>query len=140
MFMNNKQKQLADQEIELYKKEQKLKIDKSMIEYQDSILDEKRSFIKDVETLGINCAKDTKDFEHKFHSEMETLKIKIAKEEAKLEYLEKEVEVKTELANSDKIAYERIIKLKNDEIERLNTLFTKLIESSPQNIIQQKVK
>ena len=74
-------------------------------------------------------AEDTKKIEHDYHHNQETLGIAIAKLEAKKEHLE-------EITSTDKTAYERIIKGKDEEIERLSGILEKMVENQPNAIIQ----
>lgn len=121
LFKNaNKEKSLIDEELALYKREQTLKIDQELADRR-----------KEIEELAIKCADDTKGYEHTFHQNKENLKAEIAKLEAKRDHLK-------ELTESDKIAYERIIKDKDKEIERLNNVLIKIVENQPKNIVQVK--
>jgi hypothetical protein len=119
-----REKALIDKELKFYEKNEKLKIDKGLEDYRQSTHAEKRD-------LAIQCADDTKKNEHKFHSNQEKLGIAIAKLEAKKEHLE-------EITSTDKTAYERIIKGKDEEIERLSGILEKMVENQPNAIIQVK--
>ena len=123
LFKNIKrEKELIDKELKFYEKEEKLKIDKGIEDYRQDTQ-------KEIRDLAVRCAKDTKKTEHDYHFNQETLGINIAKLEAKKEHLE-------EITSTDKTAYERIIKGKDEEIERLSGILEKMVENQPNAVIQ----
>jgi len=126
LFDKEDKKSIVDRELELYKREKQLEIDKELADY-------KKSTYQEVQDLAVNCANDTKNLEHEYHYNQEQLGKDIAKLEAKKEYLE-------ELVNTDKVAYERILKDKDAEIDKLNKIIHKLIENQPQGVVQIKEK
>lgn len=93
-----------------YLKRRKLEIDIEVQEYREKCLTE-------IEDLALLCAEEKGEYECEFHSKMESLKVEIAKLEAKKEMLSTEVTV-----------YEKLLKAKDSEIERLNKLCLKLAE------------
>lgn len=96
-----------------YYTQKKLEVDKEIFEY-------KQSLMKEVEDLAMRCAKDKGHYEHDYHHTMEKLGIEIAKLEAR----------KSELQN-DEVTYKEWLKLKDDEIARLNGIVSQLIEKIP---------
>lgn len=120
MFGKNikKEKELINKELELYRRENLLKI-------SEEIEAQRQERIKEVQDLAVRCADDTKKLEHQYHYNQETLGIEIAKLEAKKEYLQ-------EVMATDKVAFERIIKDKDEEINRLNAIILEMVKSKPE--------
>jgi hypothetical protein len=101
----------------IYRKRKKLEIDIEMQKY-------KTTAIKEVETVALTCAKQIGEYEHTFHSKREELGIVIAKIEASKESMTKEIE-----------NLQKIIEIKDLEIDRLNNI---CLESVEGKIIIQK--
>ena len=97
--------------INLYRKREKLKVDIEIQKYRSSL-------IKEVEELALQCAKEKGEYEHTWHSNMETLRIEIAKLEA----------IK-EMTENDIAYYKRIITEKDNEIGRQHVVNLKLAEA-----------
>lgn len=101
-----------------YMKRRKLEIDREVQNYRES-------FSKEIETPALACAKDKGNYEHEYHHSIENLRVEIAKLEALKETMKNDV-----------TTYEKWLKEKDKEIERLHTLCLKLAES--QKVIIQK--
>lgn len=116
-----KEKQLIDREIELYRQEQLLAIDKKIEDYRAT---------KQIEMLELakQCAEQTGGYEHTFHHNREVKGIEIAKLEAKIEYLDSSIKVKESIILNDKL-----LTTKDVEIKRLNDIITLLINKQPQH-------
>ena len=104
-----------------YKERRKLKIDREIQNYRESIS-------KEIESLALACAKDKGNYEHEYHKSIENLRVEIAKLEALKETMKNDV-----------IIYERLLKEKDKEIERVHTLCLK-IAASQKVIIEKKNK
>jgi hypothetical protein len=115
LFKKKNKRTVIDRELDVYRRESLLVIDRELADYRKKIDEEIRG-------LAIKCANDTKKYEHTYHSNMESLRVEIAKLEAKKENLK-------EIVNTDKIAYEKIIKAKDEEISRLNKIVSLFVES-----------
>jgi len=94
-----------------YRKREKLKIDREMFEYRKDALLE-------VESLRNICLQDKASYEHEFHSAKEERGIELAKLDALKETHENDI-----------TTYKLLIKNKDEEIERMNALCSKLSES-----------
>ena len=125
MFRNlKKEKELIDQEVELYREEQKLEIDKEIVGYRNSIID-----------VAKKAADDMGKMEHEYHSKQEELGIVIAKLEVQKENLEErkvlwEGQEKFILGTED--MYKEMLEMKDGEIERLSDLLDSMIEAIPE--------
>jgi hypothetical protein len=100
-----------------YRNRRKLEVDMQIHQYRVELMAQ-------VEQLALKCAKDTGDYEHTYHSRMEELGIEIAKMEAL-----------KEIKANDITTYETMIKDRDNEIDRLNTL---LLEMAKSKIMIQK--
>jgi len=109
--------------------ERKRKIDQELLEYKNRKYAEfdtvKRGLRKEVADLAMSCARDIGNYEHTYHSKMEELGIKIAKQEARLETVKNDEEI-----------YKRLIEEKNAEIERITKIATTLAEKQTVTIEQ----
>ena len=100
---------LENKEIELNKRRKLLEIDEEVNNYR-------KDAQKAMHELAIQCAKDTKAYEHEYHSKREVLNVEIAKLEVLKETMEKGItSYKIQLDGKDK------------EIERLNNIVEQLI-------------
>jgi len=133
--MRNSEKQLADKEVELYKREQyaliknelnqrrdevekaKLALDKELVEY-------KTAHMPELNGLAKKCAEQIGEYEHEFHSTKEARGIEIAKLEAKAESLKLVISAREEVVAADTNLYES----QKKEIERLTGIISSLIE------------
>ena len=125
MFRNLKrEKELVDQEVELYRKEKKLAVDNEMVTYRNQTVD-----------LAQRVAEDTAKNEHEFHSKVGELGIVIAKLEAEQEMLVEKKELwnqQKELLLGSVDNYKELLEAKDEEIERLADLLEKMIENTPE--------
>jgi len=112
MLLRNYRHKLRELELEYRFKKQEM--DASLLAYEKTIQDK-------MHDLDVRCANDTADHEHEYH---EGLQIKYT-ELAKIESL---IKAREETAKNDKIVYERLLKVKDDEISHLNTIINNLIE------------
>ena len=100
-----------------YRNRRKLEVDMQIHKYRVDLMAQ-------VEQLGLECAKQIGDYEHTYHSRMQELGIEIAKMEAL-----------KEIKANDITTYETMIKDRDHEIGRLNTL---LLEMAKSKILIQK--
>jgi chromosome segregation ATPase len=125
MFRNlKKEKELVDQEVELYRKERKLAVDTETLQYREDIVNHAKK-----------AAQDMAKNEHEYHSKMEGLGIDIAKLETKKELLVERKELwneQKELMLGSLDSYKELLEAKDDEIERLAELLDKMIENIPE--------
>lgn len=112
-------KRIIDREIELYKQERYLIVNKE-------IENKRRDLLKEIEELAFACARDKGAYEHTFHSTMEGLKIELAKLEA----------LKEVYAN-DVVVYKKWNDMKDAEIKRLTDIINKMVDNQPKTVIQQ---
>jgi len=123
MFTNiRKQKELIDREVELYKKEKLLAIDKTVDDYRF-----KRQ--SEMQDLAKRCHEQLGEYEHDFHSTKEAKGIELAKLEAKNEALAEVVKVRAEVIKAD----QNLLNSKDTEIKRLNEIVTLLIKEQPKH-------
>jgi hypothetical protein len=131
MFINiRKRKELIDREIELYKKEQFLLVDKAIEEYRLKSQAEIQRMDKQCQDMATRCAVELGQYEHTFHSTKELKGIEIAKLEAKEEALQLVVKARQEVISAD----QNLLDSKNAEIKRLNEIITMLIKEQPIHI------
>jgi len=117
MFKNIiKQKELIDREIELYKKEQFLKVDKEIEDYRSS-----RQF--EIQNLAKTCNEDIAKYEHTFHYAKEQKGIELAKLQSKNEALADVIKARQEVISADQNLCDRMDK----EVKRLNDIITLLV-------------
>ena len=125
MFRNLKrEKELVDQEVELYRKEKKLDVDNEMVVYRTRTIEQAQK-----------AAEDTANNEHEYHHKMEELGIDIAKMEAEKEMLVEKKELwnqQKELLLGSVDNYKELLEAKDEEIERLADLLEKMIENTPE--------
>ena len=72
-----REKNLIDKELDMYRRERMLSVDIEVNSY-------KNSKVKGMETLALECAKQTADYEHTFHSEEERKGVELAKLDGKI--------------------------------------------------------
>lgn len=112
MFTNiRKQKELIDREIELYKKEKFLSVDKTIEDYRFA----RQSEIQD---LAKRCQEELGRYEHDYHWAKEQKGIELAKLEAKNEALVEVVKARGEVIKADN----NLLQSKDAEIKRLNEI------------------
>jgi uncharacterized coiled-coil protein SlyX len=68
----------AIKDVELYKREKMIEVDRMVADYRSSKL-------KEVETLALECAKQKGEYEHTFHSEKEKKGVELVKLDAQIE-------------------------------------------------------
>lgn len=120
MFRNlRKEKELVDREVQLYKREKFLEIEKAIEEYR-AVKN------RESENIAQRCAEDMGKYEHEFHHTKEVRGIEIAKLEAKKETL-------TEVIDANK----KLMDAKDAEIKRLSDTVNLLINKQPSTVIQQ---
>jgi hypothetical protein len=124
-----KRLELLDREMELFKKERQLAVDIEIEAYRA-----KRQ--KEVEVIAQASLEQLAKYEHEFHQTKETRGIELAKLESKIEALKLSVAAREEVVAADN----NLLKAKNNEIERLNTLLTTLINKQPATIQIQNSK
>lgn len=126
LFKNmSKEKEMIDKELTLYKREKKLEIDQELANYR-------KNTYQEIHDLRVQCANDTKNLEHKYHSNQEELGVAIAKLEAKKESLE-------EINKAGKVNYEKMLDDKDKEIDRLNEIINKLIDKSGPEVLKTEI-
>lgn len=119
-------KALIDRELQVYKEERLLLIDREILTKKENILTE---FKKGTEQLGA--------YEHEFHHVKELKGIELAKLEAKIEISNEVLKAREEVIRAD----QNLLNSKNAEIQRLNELLTILIkESSKHGVTIQTLK
>lgn len=112
-------KRIIDREIELYREERYLIVNRE-------IENKRRDLLKEVEELAFACARDKGGYEHTYHSTMEGLKIEIAK-----------LEALKELYVNDVTTYKKWNDMKDAEINRLTNIISKMIDNQPKTVVQQ---
>lgn len=123
MFTNiRKQKELIDREVELYKKEKLLSVDKTIEDYRFK----RQSEIQD---LAKRCQEELGEYEHTYHYAKEQKGIELAKLEAKAEALSQVVNARGEVIKAD----QNLLDSKDAEIKRLNEIVTLLIKEQPKH-------
>lgn len=123
MFTNiRKQKELIDREVELYKKEKFLSVDKTIEDYRFT----RQSEIQD---LAKRCHEELGQYEHDYHWTKEQKGIELAKLEAKNEALAEVVKAREEVIKADN----NLLQSKDAEIKRLNEIVTLLIKEQPKH-------
>lgn len=123
MFTNiRKQKELIDREVELYKKEKFLSIDKTIEDYRFK----RQSEIQDI---AKRCQEELGKYEHTYHYTKEQKGIELAKLEAKNEALAEVVKAREEVIKAD----QNLLNSKDAEIKRLNEIITLLIKEQPKH-------
>ena len=120
MFKNKrKEEELAIEKAYLETKEFELAKRRKLLEIDEEVNNYKKDAQKVMHELAMQCAKDTKAYEHEFHSKREVLNVEIAKLEA----------LKETMAN-DVTFYKIQLEGKDEEIERLNNIITQLINKN----------
>jgi hypothetical protein len=123
MFTNiRKQKELIDREVELYKKEKFLSVDKTIEDYRFK----RQSEIQD---LAKRYHEELGRYEHDYHWTKEQKGIELAKLEAKNEALAEVVKAREEVIKADN----NLLLSKDAEIKRLNEIVTLLIKEQPKH-------
>lgn len=123
MFSNSKkEKELIDREVELYKKEKFLEIDKVIEDYRS----QRNLEIQDIAKIGLE---QLAKHEHEFHHSKELKGIKLAKLESKIEALTEVVKAREEVVKAD----QNLLDSKTAEIKRLNDIITLLIKEQPKH-------
>lgn len=92
-----KEKELADKEVALYKERRMLEVDRLVDNYR-------REQFKDVEKTAVQCVEDTRLYEHDYHLEKEKKGVELAKLTAVID-VKKEIILSIE--NVQKITQER---------------------------------
>lgn len=126
MFKLFKQKELLDKEVELYKREKFLEIDKQIEDYRSKRQSEMRD-------MAIKCHEQLGEYEHEFHHTKETRGIELVKLEAKIEILNAVIKAREETINAD----QNLHNARKSEIERLNKIIQDLINKQPNVTVQQ---
>ncbi len=108
-----KPKLTPDQELDLYRKEKMLEIDRQVDEY-------KIQRQLEMVDMAKRCAEELGEYEHNYHHTKEKKGIEIARLEAKLEALQETVKAREEVIAADN----NLLKSKDAEIKRLNDLLT----------------
>jgi len=121
--MRTSEKELVDKEIDLYKREQYLLVDKELVEY-------KLAHMPELNGLAKRCAQETAEYEHTYHYAKEVKGVEIAKLEAHADALKLVVEARNEVVAADTNLYES----QKKEIERLTAIVNSLIEKMPTTI------
>tara|TARA_R110000772_G_scaffold17946_3_gene50092 strand:+ start:204109 stop:204477 length:369 start_codon:yes stop_codon:yes gene_type:complete len=121
IFRNlKKEKELYVRELDIYKKEELLKIDKEVENYR-----QKRS--TDMTNLAKLCHEQLGEFEHDFHNTKEEKGVELALLNAEVKNHEKFITLNASLLDN-----------KDKEIKRLNDLLTLTLKNQPQTVIQTK--
>jgi hypothetical protein len=128
-MLSKREKELLDKEVELYKREKMLQVEIDANAKINEANLRMSTYRKQIEELAIKCADDTAKNEHEFHSKQQGLGIELAKLEALKETMQNDV-----------TTYKKLLAEKDLEIVRLHNLVNKLIDKSPQTIVQQSVK
>lgn len=127
MFKNiRKEKELIDREVQLYKKEKFLEVDKAVEDYRS-----KRH--QEIQDLAKRCHEELGQYEHDYHYEKEQKGIELAKLQSKCEALAETVKAREEVIAADN----NLLKAKTAEIERLNEIVKLMINKQPSTTIQQ---
>lgn len=129
MFCLFKKKKLIDRELEVYKAERLVAINKQIEDYRSQRQTE-------VSELGKQCHEQIAQYEHEFHSTKEARGIELAKLQAKIEALNEVVQARNEVIQADN----NLLKSKDAEIERLNNIVELLIKNQPDTIVQQSLQ
>jgi hypothetical protein len=108
---------LINKEIELYKKEKFLEVDKEIEDYRSERQQE-------ILILARTCHEQIGQYEHDYHYTKEQKGIELAKLEAKIESLKEVLKAREEVIEADN----NLLKSKNNEIERLNEIIKLLIK------------
>lgn len=127
MFRNlKKEKELINRELELYKNEKILEVDKVIEDYRSK---------RQVEMVNMakRCHEELGNYEHDYHYTKEMKGIELAKLESKCEALVEVVKAREEVIAADN----NLLNTKTKEIERLNDIIKLLIEKQPTTTIQQ---
>ena len=121
MFNNiKKERELVDREVELYREEKFLEIEKAVETYRAS-----RN--REMEDIAKRCAQELGYYEHDYHHAKELKGIELAELDAKKETLSEVIE-----------ASKKLMDAKDAEIKRLYDLLSMLIVRQPSTIIQQQ--
>ena len=107
-------------ELDLYRQEEKLKIDLEILEYKKSSVN-----------MAKTCHDEMAEYEHEYHSTKEKRGIELEQLRVELVKVEAETKAKSEMLKNDEVAFERIIKEKDAEIQRLSDIVDSLIENLP---------
>lgn len=115
-------KRIIDKEIELYKREKTLEIDRKIEDYRQK---------REVEMLDLakRCHEELGKYEHDYHYTKEQKGIKLAELQAKIEALELSVKAREEVIAADN----NLLNSKDAEIKRLNSLLELFINKQPQH-------
>lgn len=126
MFGLFKRISLINREVELYKKEKFLEVDREIHEY----IKKREAVVAD---MGRKCHEQLAAYEHDFHQTKETKGIELAKLEAKVETLGEIIKAREEALNANAA----LLKSKEDEISKLNTIIMEMVKKQPNVTIQQ---
>lgn len=123
MFRNiRKQKELIDREVELYKSEKFLAVEKQIEDYRFK----RQSEIQD---LAKRCNEELGEYEHTYHYAKEQKGIELAKLQSKNEALAEVVKAREEVIKADN----NLLLSKDAEIKRLNDIVNLLIKEQPKH-------
>ena len=114
------EKELYDRELDIYKREKLLSIDKEVEDYR-----KKRS--TEMTNLAKTCHEELGEYEHDYHHAKEVKGIELAGLEAEVKNHEKFISLNNALLTN-----------KDKEIRRLNDLLTLTLKNQPQTVIQTK--
>lgn len=126
MFGIRKTIELTNREVELYKKEKFLEIDKQIEDYRSKRQSEMTDMAK-------KCHEQLGTYEHDFHQTKETRGIELAKLEAKIEALNEVLKARQETIAAD----QNLHNIRKLEIDRLNAIILQLINKQPNVTVQQ---
>jgi len=102
-----KRKELIDRELQIYFNEEKLKIDRDLLE------------------LKMRGTEDIANYEHTYHSTMEERKIELAMLDARAELLENDVTI-----------YKMLLEEKKQEVQRMQEIVISLANNNGVNIVK----
>lgn len=123
MFRNIiKQKELIDREIELYKAERILAVDKAVEDYR-AIRQ------KEVQNLAKECLEQLGEYEHTFHNTKEQKGIELAKLQSRIDGLTEVIKAREEVVRADN----NLLQSKDAEIKRLDDIVNLLIKEQPKH-------
>ena len=128
MFKNIlREKAFIDRELELYRKERLLAIDREIEDYRSTSN-------QNVQDIARRCKEELAQYEHEFHSTKERRGIELALLQGKYDALVECVKAREEVVAADN----NLLKSKDEEIARLNAIVASLIENLPKTVIQSK--
>lgn len=137
----NRQKQLVDKDIKIYKRESIVEVDEMIIKRKNAWEDEllklaaqygtkSKMYYDEIANAAVSCANDIKEQEHKYHTEMAKREANLTILEAQIECLEAKHRYIQEIVDAeDKIKSSMLLLLeeKQKEINTLNNAVEKLM-------------